>query len=60
MKRIWNKVLFLPLFAFCLGGCNKFLEEKSDKSLGVPVTVSDYKALLNDWATVNSNYLSMG
>lgn len=60
MKRIWNKVLFLPLLILCLGGCNKFLEEKSDKSLGIPVTVSDYKALLNDWATVNSNYLSLG
>ncbi|MGJ1534308.1 RagB/SusD family nutrient uptake outer membrane protein [Sphingobacterium multivorum] len=60
MKRRWNKVLFLPLLILCLGGCNKFLEEKSDKSLGIPVTVSDYKALLNDWATVNSNYLSMG
>lgn len=60
MKRIWNKVLLLPLFLFCLGGCNKFLEEKSDKSLGIPITVADYRALLNDWATVNSNYLSMG
>lgn len=36
------------------------MEEKSDKSLGIPITVADYRALLNDWATVNSNYLSMG
>ena len=60
MKRIWNKVLFLPLFLFCLGGCNRFLEEKSDKSLGIPVTVADYRALLNGFGNVNSNYLSMG
>ncbi|CAM3584831.1 RagB/SusD family nutrient uptake outer membrane protein [Sphingobacterium prati] len=60
MKRIWNKVLLFPLFVFCLGGCNKFLEEKSDKSLGIPVTIADYRALLNGFGNVNSNYLSMG
>lgn len=40
-------ILVLGLL-FILSGCNKFLEEKSDKKLAVPHTLEDLQALLDD------------
>lgn len=46
--------------AFLLSGCEKFLEEKSDKRLSIPVTLKDFQSLLNQSGIVNSNYISGG
>ncbi|PRD56705.1 RagB/SusD family nutrient uptake outer membrane protein [Sphingobacterium gobiense] len=60
MNRIWNTVATLSFGIILMTGCNKFLEEKSDKSLAIPTTADDFKALLNDWGYVNSDFASMG
>lgn len=60
MKKIFNKSVILLFSTSMLFGCNTFLEEKSDKKLGIPTTVSDFKAIIADWAYLNSNYSSMG
>lgn len=49
-------VLLLTLFA----GCEKFLEEKSNKSLSVPITVDDFQAMLNNYNDFNNDFISAG
>ncbi|MGV3764882.1 MAG: RagB/SusD family nutrient uptake outer membrane protein [Chitinophagaceae bacterium] len=39
--------------------CKKFLEEKSDKKLAVPETLSDYQALINSTSTLNVRYCGL-
>lgn len=48
--------LLLILFA----GCEKFLDEKSDKRLSVPTTVDDFQAMLNNFGNLNNDFLSAG
>ncbi len=60
MNTRYNKWIMPLLGLFIFSSCSKFLEEKSDKSLGVPVTIDEFKAIMNDWGYLNSNYSSMG
>ncbi|MEN5057156.1 RagB/SusD family nutrient uptake outer membrane protein [Sphingobacterium kitahiroshimense] len=50
--------LLLPLILF--SGCEKFLEEKNDKSLSIPTTVADFQAMLNTAGNLNINYIAAG
>jgi hypothetical protein len=55
----------LKLAAFLLSvwfstGCQKFLEEKSDKSVAVPSTLRDARALLDNYTIMNTFYSSIG
>lgn len=49
-------VLQLILFA----GCEKFLEEKSNKQLSVPTTVEDFQAMLNNFGNLNNDFIAAG
>ncbi|MBL1411480.1 RagB/SusD family nutrient uptake outer membrane protein [Sphingobacterium faecale] len=60
MNTRYNKWIMPFLGLFIFSGCSKFLEEKSDKSLGVPATIDEFKAVINDWGYLNSDYSSMG
>lgn len=56
-----TKTIILILTAsFFLSGCEKFLEEKSDKSIAIPATLHDFQSLLHDWATVNFSFSAAG
>lgn len=59
-NKLLNIVLAFPLAIMALYGCSDFLAEKSDKSLGIPTTVDDFSAILNDWGKLNGNFSSMG
>lgn len=50
-------LIFTSLLTF--SGCEKFLEEKSDKRLATPTTLKEFKALLNN-SSLNFSYHSMG
>ena len=45
---------------FLFAGCNKFLEEKSDKRLSVPTTIEDFQAMLNNYGGLNVNFIAAG
>lgn len=49
-------VLLITLF----GGCEKFLEEKSDKRLTVPTTLEEFQALLNNYNNTNNDFIAAG
>lgn len=39
----------------CFAGCEKFLEEKTNKKLAVPTTLGDFQALLDNAGTMNTS-----
>ncbi|MBV2228492.1 RagB/SusD family nutrient uptake outer membrane protein [Sphingobacterium sp. UDSM-2020] len=53
-------IILILTTSFFLSGCEKFLEEKSDKSIAIPTTLHDFQSLLHDWATVNFGFSAMG
>lgn len=55
-KYIQISPLFFLTLIF-LSGCEKFLNEKSDKRLSIPSTVEDFQAMLNNHND-NSNYFN--
>ncbi|WP_197429064.1 RagB/SusD family nutrient uptake outer membrane protein [Phnomibacter ginsenosidimutans] len=52
-----HKILILLLVGGLLTGCEKFLDERPDKTATVPVTVQDAQALLDNVTIVNSNWM---
>lgn len=58
-KKIQILMLTVVLFTLFVG-CNKFLEEKSDKRLSVPTTVEDFQAMLNNHGIMNNNFVFAG
>lgn len=60
MKKNSKIITLLLLLTILFSGCEKFLEEKSDKSLAIPTTLQDFQALLNNWETNNSDFCSAG
>lgn len=57
MVRVVKIALILPLFF----GCGpSYLDVRPDKQMRVPNTVADCMALLNDYATMNTRYPSIG
>lgn len=58
-----NNILTGALFVICvtlLTGCEKFLAEKSDKSLVVPHSLQDMQALLDLFSTMNNGGATSG
>lgn len=55
-----NTIILLLTASIFFSGCEKFLEEKSDKSIAIPTTLHDFQSLLHDWATVNFNFSAVG
>lgn len=53
-------IILLLTASIFLSGCEKFLEEKSDKSIAIPTTLHNFQSLLHDWATVNFSFSAMG
>lgn len=48
--------LLVPGIIFILlSGCKKFLDEKPDKKLAIPNTLTDFQALLDQYALINNN-----
>lgn len=60
MNTRYNKWIMPFIGLFMFSSCSKFLEEKSDKSLGIPTTIDDFKAIMNDDYFLNNGYSSMG
>ncbi|MEN5196974.1 RagB/SusD family nutrient uptake outer membrane protein [Sphingobacterium faecium] len=60
MKKIIKISILSVLPIILFSGCGKFLEEKSDKALSVPTTVEDYQAMLNNFGTLNTNFIAAG
>jgi len=56
MHRYKYIILLIACTAVSLCGCNKFLEEKPDKKMSVPVTLADCEALLDNQSIMNSLY----
>src|SRR5665647_1589013 len=51
-----KRIVFVILafhFAIAFISCKKYLDEKSDKSLVIPQTVSDFQGLLDDLTIMN-------
>lgn len=40
--------------------CEKFLDERSDKKLSIPVTLEEFKALINNSNYINSDFIAAG
>ncbi|MFD2554391.1 RagB/SusD family nutrient uptake outer membrane protein [Sphingobacterium tabacisoli] len=59
-KNIDFQLVLTIVLTMVLSGCESFLSEKSDKSLGTPSTIEDFEALLNDWGVLNSTFSSLG
>jgi len=56
MKKIMN---LLAVYMLLLAtSCKKYLEEKPDKKLAVPVTIKDAQALLDNFGSMNCTYAS--
>ncbi|MEZ7528460.1 RagB/SusD family nutrient uptake outer membrane protein [Cloacibacterium normanense] len=60
MKQSIIKLAKLLLALVVFTGCNRFLEEKSDSNLAVPMTLEDNQALLDRLTDVLSNFASSG
>ncbi|AZA84097.1 RagB/SusD family nutrient uptake outer membrane protein [Chryseobacterium lactis] len=60
MKKNTQIITFLLFLTLLISGCEKFLEEKSDKSLAIPTTLRDLQSLLNNASDVNHVFCSMG
>lgn len=51
LRKAFNCILLIfPLFLF---SCKKMLDEKPDKALAVPQSISDYQAILDNTTTMN-------
>lgn len=56
-----TQLTIITLLLICsLSGCEKLLEEKSDKRLVIPVTVKDFQALFSNHGVMNANFISAG
>jgi starch-binding outer membrane protein, SusD/RagB family len=55
-----NKYALLVLSVILFSSCKKFLDEKPDRSLAVPQTISDAQALLDNNERMNSNCPASG
>lgn len=53
-------LVVLAILSTVLGGCNRFLDEKSDSNLATPTTLEDNQALLDRLSDVLSNFASSG
>ncbi|MDM8176596.1 RagB/SusD family nutrient uptake outer membrane protein [Olivibacter sp. LS-1] len=53
MKNCTNRLIFFILLIGLLAGCKKFLEEKPDKKLAVPVNAEHFQALLNESSQID-------
>ncbi|CDS92100.1 conserved hypothetical protein [Sphingobacterium sp. PM2-P1-29] len=60
MKKNTQIITVLLLLTLLISGCEKFLDEKSDKSLAIPTTLRDLQALLNNVYDVNYSFCSAG
>ena len=60
MKKKTQIIILLFFGSILFLGCEKFLEEKSDRSLGIPSTLDDLQSLLNDVYSLNYNFCSIG
>lgn len=60
MKKNTQIITFLLFLIILISGCEKFLEEKSDKSLAIPTTLNDLQSLLNNVYDINHNFCSAG
>ena len=58
MKSIGS--LLLLVMTWGLSGCEKFLDEKSDKQLIVPSSLGDLQSLIDDFSSVNSSDPGVG
>lgn len=59
MKK-YTQIILLFFFAISLSGCEKFLEERSDRALSVPTTVEDFQAMLNNSNDHSNEYCASG
>ncbi|WP_276346243.1 RagB/SusD family nutrient uptake outer membrane protein [Daejeonella sp. JGW-45] len=58
-----KKYIFLSwmaFFAVLFSSCEKFLDEKADKKLAVPVTLTDLQSMLDNYGTLNHSMPSSG
>lgn len=53
-----KKIIIYLLLCITCSSCEKYLDEKPDKKLVVPATVSDLQALLNNNPVMNGNFPS--
>lgn len=60
MKKNTQILTVLLLLLILFSGCEKFLEEKSNKNLAIPTTLHDFQSLLNNWEILNSGSSAMG
>ncbi len=60
MRKYIQIPTLILLLLIALSGCEKFLEEKSDKALAIPTTLYDLQSLINNWEILNSGFSSMG
>lgn len=50
-------IILVGIILFGSSSCTKYLDEKSDKSLATPSTISDVELLLNDFNTMNEKFI---
>lgn len=55
-----HKILLYIAFYIICCGCERFLEEKPDKSLAVPSTLRDLQSLMDNYSNVNGNTPGIG
>lgn len=60
MKKIFLYICLLCTSVSCLVSCTKFLDEKSDKSLSLPKSLTDLQALLDAYGDMNEVYSYAG
>ena len=60
MKKNIQKIILSFFLLILFSGCEKFLEEKSDKRLTVPTTIEDFQAMLNSVGNLNTNFIAAG
>lgn len=60
MKKSTPIILFSLLLFTLLSGCEKFLDEKSDKRLSVPTTIEDFQAMINNYGVLNNDFIAAG
>ena len=58
--KLYRLIYILALMLILCAGCDKFLEEKSDKALNIPALLEDYQALLDNSVVVNGYSVASG
>ena len=58
--KLKNILLFLAVILLTNTGCEKYLEEKSDKSLVIPASLMDLQALLDNENYIQSSFVAAG